>query len=91
MSANREIFGDYIADVVECILSKLDEIKNEHTDLLEELKIDFDKTVVVSWNHHAVWFADIKNHPIDNLPYSVHLKVDLVIASCLEKYSSNAK
>jgi hypothetical protein len=82
-----KIMGEYESRVVNCITLKLQEIEDEHKDLLEELEIDFKKCTGTTWNDNAIWFYHDPENPIDKLPHNVRSKVDLVISSCLNANS----
>lgn len=81
---NKLIYGEYRANVIECIKTKLQTIEDENSNLLEKLEIDFKKTTGLAWDDNGVWFLDDLNNPMDKLPNEVKSKVDLVITSCLK-------
>ncbi len=86
---SENIMGEYRTRVLNCIKTKLQEIEDEHKQLLEDLEIDFKKTTGIAWNENAVWFYPNPTHPIDKLPYLIKSKVDLVISSCLKENEEN--
>jgi len=83
------IYGDYRSNVLNCIKNKMSEIKEEYSDILKDSNVDFDKTFSLANNDEKIWFVNDENNSTNKVPYEVLSKVNLVIGSCLEKYSSN--
>lgn len=81
------ILGRQRAYVSECVQNKLAEIKELHKDILEELNIDFDKTIILAHSPQMIWFAENPDFPSHKLPSYILSQVNETIASCLSKYS----